>query len=53
MARIIKNIKCFISFESGFECIGACQAEEANLCSKVNLKNVLMEKSLFYFALCV
>lgn len=40
MAGIIKNIKCCVSFESGFEseCIGACKAKEANLCSNINPK---------------
>ena len=40
MAGIIKNIKCCVSFESDFEseCIGACKAKEANLCSNINPK---------------
>ena len=40
VAGIIKKIKCCVSFESGFEseCIGACKAIEANLCSNINPK---------------
>ena len=40
MAGIIKNIKCCVSFESGFEseCTGVCKAKEANLCSNINLQ---------------
>ena len=58
VAGIIKNIKCCVSFESGFEseCIGACKAKEANLCSNIKLTlNSWEEQSLLrmHYFFCV